>query len=42
MEKGMCNIDTWDVFKRVIKREFYLEDVAYQAWKRMKHLKHTR
>ena len=29
MEKGLCNIDTWDVFKREIMRQFYPKDVAY-------------
>ncbi|RVW77213.1 hypothetical protein CK203_043337 [Vitis vinifera] len=31
----------WDAFKREIKRQFYLEDVAYLARKNMKCLKHT-
>ena len=41
MEKGLCNIDTLDVFKREIMRQFYLKDVVYQAQRRMKRLKHT-
>ena len=40
MEKETCTIDTWDAFKRDIKRQFYPEDVAYLARKNMKHLKH--
>ena len=40
MEKETCTIDTWDAFKREIKRQFYPEDVAYIARKNMKHLKH--
>ena len=28
MEKGLCKIDTWDVFKKEIRRQFYPEDVA--------------
>ena len=36
-----CTIDTWDVFKREIKKKFYSEDVVYLARKNMKHLKHT-
>ena len=36
-----CTIDTWDVFKREIKKKFYFEDVVYLARKNMKHLKHT-
>ena len=39
IEKGACTIDTWDAFKREIKRQFYPKDVAYLA--RMKRLKHT-
>ncbi|RVW51387.1 hypothetical protein CK203_094744 [Vitis vinifera] len=40
IEKGMCTIDTWDAFKREIKRQFYPEDVAYLARKSIKRLKH--
>ena len=40
MGKDMCTIETWEVFKREIKRQFYLEDVAYLARKNMRHLKH--
>ncbi|RVW98232.1 Retrovirus-related Pol polyprotein from transposon 17.6 [Vitis vinifera] len=41
IERGMCTIDTWDAFKREIKRQFYPEDVAYLARKSLKRLKHT-
>ncbi|RVW87737.1 hypothetical protein CK203_043992 [Vitis vinifera] len=41
MEKGTCIIETWEDFKRGIKRQFYLEDVAYLARKNMRRLKHT-
>ena len=37
----MCTIDTWDAFKREIKRQLYPEDVAYLARKNIKRLKHT-
>ena len=40
IEKGTCTIDTWDAFKREIKRQSYPEDVAYLARKSMKRLKH--
>ena len=40
IEKGTCIIDTWDAFKREIKRQFSPKDVAYLARKNMKHLKH--
>ena len=41
MEKDICTIETWEDFKREIKRQFYLEDVAYLARKNMRRLKHT-
>ena len=40
MEKGICIIETWEDFKREIKSQFYLEDVAYLARKNMRHFKH--
>ena len=41
MEKGICTIETWEEFKREIKRQFYPEDVVYLARKNMRRLKHT-
>ncbi|RVX02929.1 hypothetical protein VitviT2T_020572 [Vitis vinifera] len=41
MEKGICTIETWEDFKREIKKQFYPEDVAYLARKNMRCLKHT-
>ncbi|RVW19374.1 hypothetical protein CK203_117734 [Vitis vinifera] len=41
MEKDICTIETWEDFKREIKRQFYPEDVAYLARKNMRRLKHT-
>ncbi|RVW89399.1 Oxysterol-binding protein-related protein 3C [Vitis vinifera] len=40
MEKDICTIETWEDFKREIKRQFYLKDVAYLARKNMRRLKH--
>ena len=40
MEKSIYTIETWEDFKRKIKRQFYPEDVAYLARKNMRHLKH--
>ncbi|RVW49075.1 hypothetical protein CK203_111710 [Vitis vinifera] len=40
MEKGICTIETWEDFKREIKRQFYPDDVAYLARKNMRCLKH--
>ena len=41
MEKGFCTIETWEDFKREIKKQFFLENVAYLARKNMRCLKHT-
>ena len=41
IEKGTCTIDTWEDFKREIKKQLYLEDVEYLARKKFKYLKHT-
>ena len=41
MEKDICTIETWEDFKREIKRQFYPEVVAYLARKNMRCLKHT-
>ena len=41
MEKGFCTIETWEDFKREIKKQFYLENVAYLARENMRRLKHT-
>ncbi|XP_042951365.1 uncharacterized protein LOC122286598 [Carya illinoinensis] len=41
IEKGTCTINTWDEFKHELKRQFYPENVALSARKRMKELKHT-
>ncbi|KAK3038074.1 hypothetical protein RJ639_031628 [Escallonia herrerae] len=40
IEKGLCTIDTWDVFKKEIKRQFYPENVTYDARKKLRELKH--
>ena len=41
MKKNICTIETWEDFKKEIKRQFYLEDVAYLARKNMRRLEHT-
>ena len=41
MEKDICTIETWDDFKKKIKRQFYYDNVAYLARKNMRRLKHT-
>ena len=41
MEKDPCTIETWKDFNREVKRQFYLDDMAYLARKNMRRLKHT-
>ncbi|XP_057730789.1 uncharacterized protein LOC130946125 [Arachis stenosperma] len=40
MEKGTCNITTWEDFKRELKRQFFPENVVYEARKKLRELKH--
>ncbi|KAK3011192.1 hypothetical protein RJ639_011554 [Escallonia herrerae] len=40
IEKGLYTIDTWEVFKREIKKQLYPKNVAYEAKKKMKELRH--
>ncbi|KAK3037096.1 hypothetical protein RJ639_029938 [Escallonia herrerae] len=40
IEKGLCTINTWDVFKKEIKRQFYPENVTHEARKKLRELKH--
>ncbi|XP_043717547.1 uncharacterized protein LOC122665462 [Telopea speciosissima] len=41
IERGTCTIDTWDEFKKELKKQFYPENAAYLARKSLKRLKHT-
>ncbi|KAK3031419.1 hypothetical protein RJ639_036160 [Escallonia herrerae] len=40
IEKGLYTIDSWEVFKKEIKKQFHPKNVAYEARKKMKELKH--
>ncbi|XP_057755441.1 uncharacterized protein LOC130974589 [Arachis stenosperma] len=40
MENGTCNITTWEDFKRELKRQFFPENVVYEARKKLRELKH--
>ncbi|GMP69596.1 hypothetical protein CsSME_00028795 [Camellia sinensis var. sinensis] len=42
MERDTCTIATWDGFKKELNKQFYPEDVAYQARRNMKNLMHTK
>ncbi|KAL5808962.1 hypothetical protein ACOSQ3_029653 [Xanthoceras sorbifolium] len=41
IQKGTCTIDSWDDFKKELKKQFYPEDAAYLARKNLKKLKQT-
>ncbi|KAJ0079632.1 hypothetical protein Patl1_22796 [Pistacia atlantica] len=40
--QGTCIINTWELLKCEIKKQFYPSNVAYEARKKMRELKHTR
>lgn len=40
IEKGLYRIDTWEEFRRELKRHFYPENVVYEAKKKLRELKH--
>ncbi|KAE8681992.1 hypothetical protein F3Y22_tig00111277pilonHSYRG00011 [Hibiscus syriacus] len=39
MERGDCRLDTWDEFKKELKKHFYPENVVYEARKKLRELK---
>jgi len=39
IEQGTCRIDTWDDFKKELKRQFYPENVVYEARKKLRELR---
>ncbi|KAJ0105373.1 hypothetical protein Patl1_19496 [Pistacia atlantica] len=39
--QGTCIINTWELLKCEIKKQFYQGNVAYEARKKMRELKHT-
>ncbi|CAL5345953.1 unnamed protein product [Camellia sinensis] len=41
MERGICTISSWEQFKNELTRQFYPENVAYEARLKMRELKHT-
>ncbi|CAL5430771.1 unnamed protein product [Camellia sinensis] len=41
MERGICTISLWEQFKNELMRQFYPENVAYEARLKMRELKHT-
>ncbi|GKU97925.1 hypothetical protein SLEP1_g10998 [Rubroshorea leprosula] len=41
MQRGLCNINTWEVFKGEFRKQFYPENVEEAAMKKLRVLKHT-
>ncbi|CAH9095580.1 unnamed protein product [Cuscuta europaea] len=39
IERGVARIDTWDDFKKELKRHFYPENVVFEARKKLRELK---
>ncbi|KAE8681907.1 hypothetical protein F3Y22_tig00111298pilonHSYRG00053 [Hibiscus syriacus] len=39
IERGACRLDTWDEFKKELKKHFYPENVVYEARKKLRELK---
>ncbi|KAE8662634.1 cytochrome P450 78A7-like [Hibiscus syriacus] len=39
IERGACRVDTWDEFKKELKKHFYPENVVYEARKKLRELK---
>lgn len=38
--KGIKSIETWDAFKKELKKHFYLENKRFEAYKKHRRLKH--
>ncbi|GLT25915.1 hypothetical protein SLA2020_010130 [Shorea laevis] len=41
MQRGICNIDTWEVFKGEFCKQFCLKNVKEVAMKKLQVLKHS-
>ncbi|GKV49230.1 hypothetical protein SLEP1_g55993 [Rubroshorea leprosula] len=41
MQRGLCNINTWEVFKGEFHKQFYPENAEEAAMKKLRVLKHT-
>ncbi|KAI3461536.1 hypothetical protein Pfo_018199 [Paulownia fortunei] len=39
IERGSCRVDTWEDFKKELKRHFYPKNVIYEARKKLRELK---
>ncbi|XP_070021410.1 uncharacterized protein [Nicotiana sylvestris] len=41
MEKGLCNIEIWEQFKKELKKQFYPVNVMYEARQKLGELRQT-
>ncbi|GKV20109.1 hypothetical protein SLEP1_g30273 [Rubroshorea leprosula] len=41
MQRGLCNINTWEVFKGEFRKQFYPKNAKEAAMKKLRVLKHT-
>ncbi|XP_070047528.1 uncharacterized protein [Nicotiana tomentosiformis] len=41
VDKGICTISTWDQFKAEFKRQFFPNNVLYEARRKLRELKQT-
>ncbi|KAL1224846.1 hypothetical protein V5N11_015624 [Cardamine amara subsp. amara] len=39
IERGTCRMDTWEAFKKELKRQFYPENVVYEARRKLRELR---
>lgn len=42
IERGICRMETWQDFRTEVKKQFYPENVEYEARGRLRRLTHTR
>jgi len=41
MEKELCKIETWEQFKKKLKKQLYLMNMVYEARRKLRELRHT-
>ena len=40
MKKGLCKINTWAELKRELKKHFYLKNIKFLVYKKLRKLRH--
>lgn len=40
MDKGLCTVETWQQFKKLLKDQFYPSNVQEEAWGKLRRLQH--